>query len=65
MTVVQIITIVGLSIVGILLLFFLMPNFIFLCEDLGEFVEDFVSGCKLAFIETANKWKYIFKRWTK
>ena len=65
MTADQIITIVCLSIVGIVLLFFLTPTFIFLCDDFGEIVSDIVSGWKLAFIETANKWKYIFKRWTK
>ena len=61
----QIIAIVITTFIGALLIFFLTPAFIFLCENLGEFVTDFVSGVKDAFIETAEKWKYIFKRVTK
>ena len=65
MTADQIISLVFLIVIGASLIFFLTPNFIFLCEDFGEFIAYFVSGVKDAFVETANKWKYIFKRWTK
>ena len=65
MTAEQIITIIVITVIGALLIFFLTPTFIFLCEDLGKVITDFVLGVKDAFVETAKKWKYIFKRVTK
>lgn len=61
----KIITISCMSVVGSLLIFFLTPAFIHLCEEIGENFSNAVDSVKDSFIETAEEWKYIFKRWFK
>ena len=58
----QIITLIFSIIIGMLAAFFLLPGFIYLCEDLGGIFIEGLSGLKNRFIETAKEWKNIFKR---
>ena len=56
------IEIIGISVVVVILMYFLFPAFIELCEDLGAF---FLEGIKNAFIETNDKWKELLRWWKK